>query len=338
MSGILLVTNMIDYIVVVVLLIFSALFSGLTLGLMSLSASELKRKMTLGSTEAKKVYAVRRRGNLLLTTLLIGNVAVNSALAIFLGSVASGVVAGLIATGLIVIFGEIMPQAIFSRYALSLGAKVDWLVKIFIFLFYPVAAPIAWALNKMLGQELAIIYSKKELMKIVDEHRLANDSDVDREESQIIHGALSFSAKTVNDVMTPRTVVHSIENTTIVNDSLLHDFAEEGFMRIPIYVEDKDNIIGVVHLSQLLKKGVDGKPVGQSASAGAIFVKESDPLDQTFLAFIKTRHHLFIVKDEFGGMSGVVSLEDVLEEILQEEIMDESDAYEDMRDYALIQA
>jgi len=99
---------------------------------MSLSASELKRKMTLGSTEAKKVYAVRRRGNLLLTTLLIGNVAVNSALAIFLGSVASGVVAGLIATGLIVIFGEIMPQAIFSRYALSLGAKVDWLVKIFI--------------------------------------------------------------------------------------------------------------------------------------------------------------------------------------------------------------
>jgi len=67
-------------------------------------------------------------------------------------------------------------------------------------------------------------------------------------------------------------------------------------------------------------------------------VKESDPLDQTFLAFIKTRHHLFIVKDEFGGMSGVVSLEDVLEEILQEEIMDESDAYEDMRDYALIQA
>ena len=328
---------MIDYIVVVVLLIFSALFSGLTLGLMSLSASELKRKMTLGNTEAAKVYAVRRRGNLLLTTLLIGNVAVNSTLAIFLGSVAPGLIAGLVATTLIVIFGEIMPQAIFSRYALTLGAKTDWLVKFFIFVFYPMAAPIAWMLNKLLGQELATIYSKKELMKIVDEHRLAHDSDVDTEEAQIIHGALSFSSKTVNDVMTPRTVIHSLESTTIVSDNLLHDLAEEGFMRIPIYEEDKDNIVGVVHLSQLLKKGVDGEPIGKFASEGAIFVQESDPLDQTFLAFIKTHHHLFIVKDEFGGVSGVVSLEDVLEEILQEEIMDESDAYEDMRNYALTQ-
>lgn len=329
---------MIDYIVVVVLLIFSALFSGLTLGLMSLSAAELKRKMTLGNLEAKKVYAVRRRGNLLLTTLLIGNVAINSTLAIFLGSIASGFMAGLIATGLIVIFGEIVPQAVFSRYALSLGSKVAWLVKFFIFLLYPLAAPVAWALNKTLGEELATIYSKKELMKIMEEHRVATGSDIDAEEAQIVAGALTFSTKTVNDIMTPRTVIHMISSDTVVDDSLRHELAEEGFMRVPIYQGDHDTVIGVVHLSQLMKKGVKGKAIGNFASKGATFVNENDPLDKTFLSFTKSRRHLFMVKDEFGGVSGVITLEDVLEEIIQTEIRDETDKHTDLRAYAAKQA
>lgn len=320
------------------MLIFSALFSGLTLGLMSLSAAELKRKMTLGNAKAAKVYEVRRRGNLLLTTLLIGNVAINSTLAIFLGSIASGLMAGIVSTALIVIFGEIIPQAVFSKYALSLGAKIAWLVKIFIFIFYPIAAPIAWLLNKALGEELATIYSKKELMKIVEEHRVDKNSDVDAEEAQIVAGALTFSTKTVNDIMTPRTVVKSLSSDTVVDDDLRHKLAEEGFMRIPIYQGDPDTIIGVVHLSQLMKKGVEGKAIGTFASKGATFVNETDLLDQTFLLFIKSHRHLFIVKDEFGGISGVVTLEDILEEIIQTEIRDETDKHTDLRAYAAKQA
>jgi metal transporter CNNM len=327
-----------DYFIVAVLLIFSALFSGLTLGLMSLSAPELKRKISLGNTQARKVYTVRKDGNLLLTTLLIGNVAINSALAIFLGSIASGVTAGLIATGLIVVFGEILPQAVFSRFALRLGAKTAWLVRIFMFVLYPIAKPIAWLLDKVLGEELNTVYSKKELLKIVEEHRIAKDSDVDAEEAQIISGALTFSHKTVSDIMTPRTVMYSLQSNLVVDDELLHQLAEEGYMRVPIYEGEKDNVIGVVHLSRLMKKDVDGRTLGEFASKGATFVQETDPLDQTFLLFIKTRRHLFIVKDEFGGVSGVVSLEDILEEILQEEIMDENDTHEDLREYAAQQA
>ena len=316
------------------MLIFSALFSGLTLGLMSLSAAELKRKMTLGNAEAKTVYAVRRRGNLLLTTLLIGNVAINSTLAIFLGSIASGLMAGVVSTLLIVIFGEIVPQAVFSRYALALGAKVTWLVKVFIFIFYPISAPIAWMLNKTLGEELATIYSKKELMKIVEEHRVAIGSDIDAEEALIVAGALTFSVKTVGDIMTPRTVIHAVSSDTIVDDALRHELAMEGFMRVPIYQGDPDTIVGVVHLSQLMKKGVHGNPIGRFASKGATFVNENDPLDVTFLAFIKSRRHLFMVNDEFGGVSGVITLEDVLEEIIQTEIRDETDKHTDLRAYA----
>jgi metal transporter CNNM len=162
---------MLNYLIVIILLIFSALFSGLTLGLMSLSAPELKRKVALGDKDAKKVYPVRKQGNLLLTTLLIGNVAINAALSIFLGSIASGLTAGLTATALIVVFGEITPQAVFSRFALSLGAKTAWLVRIFIIILYPISWPIAWVLNKTLGEEMVTIYSKQELMKIVEEHK-----------------------------------------------------------------------------------------------------------------------------------------------------------------------
>jgi len=329
---------MIDYFIIVVLLVFSALFSGLTLGLMSLSAPVLKRKMSLGNKEATKVYKVRKDGNLLLTTLLIGNVAINSALAIFLGSISSGVAAGLIATSLIVVFGEITPQAIFSRFALMLGAKTVWIVRIFIFVLYPIAKPIAWILDKALGEELNTVYSKKELMKIVEEHRVAKDSDVDAEEAQIIAGALTFSHKTVADVMTPRTVMHTLSSDTVVDDDLRHQLAEEGFMRIPIYHGEPDNVIGVVHLSRLMKKDVAGKTIGNFASKKAYFVNETDLLDTAFMAFINIHKHLFVVKDEFGGVSGVVTLEDVLEEIMQTEILDETDKYEDMRAHAASQA
>ncbi len=131
--------------------------------------------------------------------------------------------------------------------------------------------------------------------------------------------------------MTPRTVVYSLSSKLIVDDDLLHQLAEEGYMRVPIYENDKDNVIGVVHLSRLMKKDVEGKPIGMFASKGATFLKENDPLDKAFLSFIKTRRHMHVVKDEFGGVSGVLTLEDILEEILQEEIMDENDTHEDLR-------
>ena len=109
-----------DYFIVLVLVSFSALFSGLTLGFFSLNRDDLQRKSELGDKKAKKIYSIRKRGNLLLTTLLVGNVAVNATLSIYLGSIASGFIAGIIATGLIVVFGEIVPQATFSRFALML--------------------------------------------------------------------------------------------------------------------------------------------------------------------------------------------------------------------------
>ncbi|MCK5211744.1 DUF21 domain-containing protein, partial [Candidatus Parcubacteria bacterium] len=179
-----------DIVIILILVGFSALFSGLTLGFFSLSKDDLERKTKLGDARAKKIYRVRKNGNLLLCTLLIGNVAINSALSIFLGSITSGFLAGITATGLIVIFGEIIPQATFSRYAFELGVRVVWIVRIFIFVLYPICWPLAWLLDKILGDEMPSVYSRKELIKIIEEHEQSGDSKLDEDEEKIIKGAL----------------------------------------------------------------------------------------------------------------------------------------------------
>ena len=323
-----------EYILIFILLVFSALFSGLTLGLMSWDAQDLKRKADSGDADAALLYPVRRDGNLLLTTLLIGNVLVNAVLSVFLGSLTTGLIAVAAATVLIVIFGEILPQAIFNRNAIYLGARFVWIVHVFIFLLYPITKPIAWALTKVLGTELPSIYSKQELIKLIEDHEDDHNSEVDEDEERIVTGALTFSDKKVEDIMTPRTVVRAFSVTDTVDDTLLQEVRESGLSRFPVYSDDMDTIVGILYSSQLIGSENTGKSVGDVASSEVRFIRESTSLDDALQSFLKTHKHLSIVQDEFGGMAGVLTLEDVLEEIIRTEIVDESDLHEDMRAFA----
>lgn len=323
-----------EYAIILILLAFSALFSGLTLGLMSWDAQELKRKAESGDEDAAALYPVRKDGNLLLTTLLIGNVLVNAVLSIFLGSLTTGIVAVVAATSLIVIFGEILPQATFNQNGIALGARFVWVVRIFIFVLYPIAKPISWALDKVLGSELPTVYSKQELMKIIEEHEDAHDSEVDEDEERIIKGALTFSDKKVEDIMTPRTVVHAFAVNDVINDELLQEVRESGLSRFPVFEEDMDSIVGMLYTSQLIGADNMGAKVGDIASKEVRFILDDASLDDALQMFLKTRKHLSIVKDEFGGMAGVLTLEDVLEEIIRTEIVDERDLHADMRAFA----
>ena len=323
-----------DYLIVIILVLLSGLFSGLTLGLLSLDKNELKRKISLGNKEAKKVYAVRKRGNLLLTTLLLGNVAVNSALAIFLGDIASGLVAGLSAIGLIVIFGEIIPQATFARYALQVGAKTAWIVKFFIIILFPICWPIAWTLNKALGEEMPTVYSKKELIKIVEEHEDSKESDVDADEERIIKGALSYSDKTTERIMTPRSNVFALELNDTLNKKTLDKIKETGFTRIPVYLNSLDNMVGVLNVKDLINTPNNIKVKNIYNKKKALIVTKELKLDKLLNKFIKSKYHLAFVEDGDKNLTGIVTLEDVIEEILKQEIIDESDTIPDLHKVA----
>ncbi len=316
------------YLIIVALILLSAIFSGLTLGFFSLNKDDVERKAKLGDKRAQKIYSVRKNGNLLLCTLLIGNVVVNSVLSIFLGSIASGFTAVLMATSLIVIFGEITPQAAFSRYALILGAKFTWLVKIFIFILYPICKPIAWILDKTLGEEMATIYSKKEIAKIIEQHVNSDESNIDSDEKRIMKGALSFSEKKVKNIMTPKEKMIILKHDKKLDEKNIIQISNSGHSRIPVYKNSKNNIIGLLYVKDLLPfkhKDLKNKTIGEMARKKVITTYLEETLDDLLNDFKKSRNHLFIVVDENKKMSGIVTIEDVIEEIIGAEIIDEYD-------------
>jgi len=320
-----------NYLIIIILVIFSAMFSGMTLGFFSLNKDDLKRKAKLGDKQAMKVYKLRKDGNLLLCTLLIGNVAVNAVLSIFLGSITTGVVAVFIATGLIVIFGEIAPQATFSRYALALGSKFTWVVRLFIIMLWPICRPLAYLLDKILGDEMPTVYSKHELVKLIEEHEDLKQSEVDEDEERIIKGALSFSDKTVQNIMTPRTEAFILKYDQILHKKIIAKIKNLGHSRIPVYKKDKDDIVGILYVKDLVGEDWRDKTAGQVARDDVIFVDNNKTLDDLLNAFKRKKNHLFIVLNEFGGVSGIVTIEDVLEEIIGAEIVDEFDQYENLQ-------
>lgn len=321
-------TNIFHYVVIVVLLLLSALFSGLNLGLMSLGSHTLKRKKELGDKNAAKVYAIRKNGNLLLVTLLLGNVAVNSVLAIFLGSITVGLLAVVLSTALITLFGEIIPQATFSRHALKFSSKVVWLVRIFIILLYPVCRPISYMLDKALGEELPTLYSRQELVNILEEHSTSIDSEIKSHEEKIARGALTFGEKTISQVMTPRSAVTALPINKKINKQFIGLVKDSGFARFPVLKKDK--VVGTLYTRDLLGN-IDGKTMKDIVRSPAIFIKENQSLDVALKLFLKTKHHLFIVEDKQKKMVGVVSIEDIIEEILGDEIVDEFDRHDDMQ-------
>ena len=313
-----------EYFIVFILLLFSALFSGLTLGFFSLNKNDLERKAVLGDKQAKKVLTVRKDGNLLLSTLLISNVAVNSVLSIYLGSITSGIVAVFLATFLIVIFGEIIPQASFSRNALSFGAKFVWLIVLFRAIFYIITKPISLMLDKILGEELPTVYSKKEFIKMIEEHEDSSVSDIDEDEERIVKGALAFSEMKVANVMTKAENVFMLSSKQVLDNETIDLIIKKGFSRILVYNGASTTILGVLYAKDLIAESTHGKLAEEVARSRVVVVEKEKNLDHLLNDFQKSRNHLFIVKD-LDRFIGIVTIEDVLEEIIDAEIVDEFD-------------
>lgn len=316
-----------EYIISVVLVIFSALFSGLTLGLLALDTQSLKRRANLGNHEAALIYPIRAKGNLLLTTLLLGNVIVNTTLSIFLGSIMSGVIAGIIATGLIVVFGEIVPQAVISRHALWFGSRTIWFTKFVLVVLYPIAYPIARTLDYFLGKEIPTVYSRHELMEIISEHEDSEHSTVDAEEERIVHGALKFSHLKVKEIMTPISEVVMFDEKRELNDAFFEEVTDHGYSRYPVYRGNRSNIVGILYAKELLTEdeGISIRETEEAFDKDFLVVSDTSFLDIVFTKMLRKKLHLAIVKNSAKEIVGVVSLEDIIEEIIQHEIEDEAD-------------
>ncbi len=322
-----------NYFVITALLTLSALFSGLTLGLMSLGPYALLRKIKMGNADAKKIYPLRRRGNQLLSTLLLGNITVNSVLAVFLGSLTGGVIASIVSTGLIVVFGEIVPQAVFTRHALRFGARLSWLVYFFFYLFYPLTWPIAFILDKALGKELPSVFTKREFFLFLEQQKDLQEeksSDMEEHEFSLLQKGLTFSEKTVRDVMTPWKKTYYLTRSTRLSKVSRLDLHRQGCSRIPVYDTKEKKVIGILYVKDLISMPhLNDVPVEKMMRPMIHYIMDTDKLDKVLNLFKKNHVHLFIVVSAGHKVVGIITLEDVLEEIVGE-IMDEHESEEEV--------
>ena len=317
-----------EYLFIAILLSFSALFSGLTLGFLGLDKSELERKRKLGNPKAEAVYQVRKNNNLLLVTLLVGNVLVNAVLSVLLASFTTGFVAVAVSTFLIVIFGEIVPQAFFAKYALDVGYYFVPVVRLLLFLFYPVAAPIAWVLEQVMGAEEDTIWSKEELSEIIKDHEDSKDSELDSDEEKVLLGALTYSDKKAGEVMTHKDDCYLLSEGTLLTESVLRNIKEMGFTRVPVYYKKRRNIVGVLFTKDLITLQ-ETKPLAEVYRPETILQARTDEaLDDLLNRFIRKKMHMAYVVNTEGGFAGLVTLEDIVEEIINTEIEDETDGDE----------
>ena len=288
---------------IAILMVLSGLFSGLNLGLMALDVNSLRIIMVSGTESqkrhAKNIYPVRKRGNYLLCTLLLGNVLVNSTFSILLGDLTSGLIAIAGSTFAIVIFGEIIPQAICSRHGLFVGAKTIWLTYLFMIITFPVSFPLSKVLDLILGEELGAIYNRDQLLHLL---KVTHEkTDLEKDEVDIMTGALEFKRKTVADVMTKISDVFCLEVNTFLNFKTIKQIYESGFSRIPVYEGNKNTIVGVLFLRDLAfidpEDGVSLISVLNFHKREVYSIFTDQRLDQTLNDFAAGKCHLAIVNE-----------------------------------------
>lgn len=308
---------------VAILISCSALFSGLTIGILGLSAEDLQVESSLGNPYAKAILPFRRRGNLVLSTLLVGNVVVNAFLSIFLSELTSGLIGGIMAIALITVFGEILPQAFAVKYGLKMGYFTLPLLRIAIALFYPVTRPLSLLLDRMIGTSLPAIRSKRKLSKMFE--YVEGQGIIDRDEGRILLGGVSFSDKRVSDVMTPIEEAFMLPETAVLSDGLLHDIYAAGYSRIPVYGEDRRDVVGLLYAKRLaVVNPEDGTTVAEMMSDEVPKIMASEKLDAVLNKFKLKKKHLFVVYHTDSDAEGIITLEDILERIIGD-IEDETD-------------
>ncbi|CAE7228934.1 unnamed protein product [Rhizoctonia solani] len=303
----------------------------LHLRVLATSSDNLKEKKN-----AIKVLRLMKKGrHWVLVVLLLGNVIVNESLPIFLDSaIGGGVAAVAISTVMIVIFG-IIPQAVCARYGLQIGAASAPLVLCMMYIFAPIAWPIAKLLDWVLGNDESNTYKKAELKSFLQFHREGAEPLRD-DEISILNGVLSLNDKKVSEIMTPMRDVVTLGSDVVLDHKHVDMILTSGYSRIPIHEPGSPtNFIGILLIKKLLSYDPSqGLPV--SAFPLSI-LPEAQPTISCFQAldyFQTGRSHLLLITENPGephGAIGVITLEDIIEEIISEEIVDETDRYEDNR-------
>lgn len=319
-----------EYLIIALEVIFlvglSALYSGLNIALMSLSRADLRRKAKLGNRAAIKVLPFRENSHLSLAAILFANVAVISTSSLVLEHHFNGIIAGVVSTILIVIFGEVLPQAWFVRFALKFCATFTPLLQVTIILTYVISKPLQLVLDKLISHEAHTLHSRDELGMIISEHRAHTGSELDEDEVGIIQSALQLSEKQVRDIMKPINEVFWLRYTATLDAETVDDIKARGYSRVPVFDAKLTKCYGVLLMKDMVDIDFDEapQPVRTFLLHPTKLVGSRTALDTMLRKFFGLRSHLAPVERD-GKVIGIITIEDLIEEIIGHEIADETD-------------
>ncbi|MEO8862749.1 MAG: CNNM domain-containing protein [Candidatus Saccharimonadales bacterium] len=317
---------LIPIIVITLLVGFSAVCSGLNIALMSIDISDLRRKAKLGNRSAARILPLRRNTHLTLSSLLLINVAAVSATSLVLESYLNGIIAGILSTLLIVVFGEVLPQTVFAKNPLRWVSFFVPLLTVMTIVAYPISKPLQLLLNKIIGPRKNQLQSRHELGLLITEHLGADSSELDEDEVEIIRGALQLSEKHIHSIMTPIDQVYWLSPDTKLTGKRIDEIKAKGFSRIPVFDAQTTKCYGVMLMKELIDIDFDSITyrVDEMPLHAVGLVGSRTALDTMFRKFISVKTHLMPV-ERSDKIVGVVTIEDLIEEILGHEIEDESD-------------
>ena len=329
------------WVALVVLVAFSAFFSASETAFSSLNQIRLKSRADDGDRTAARVLAMAEKYDKLLSTILVGNNIVNIAAAsigtiIFtqmLGAERGATVSTIVLTIVVLIFGEVSPKSLAKEMPESVATAVAPVLSLLMVVF----TPLTWLfsqwkrlLNHFVHSSESDTITEGELMTMVSEAE--NDGELTDRESELIRSAIEFDDVEAQDVLTPRVDVVAVADDTPM-DEVTERFAESGYSRLPVYHDTIDNIIGVVHekdcFAALQKHDKNVKL--EDLIGPTLYTTSVTQISALLRTLREQHHHMAVVVDEYGGTEGIITLEDILEELVGEIWDEHDDVVEDVR-------
>ena len=321
--------DLIKIVLIIVLLICSALISGSEVAFFSLSKTDLKKISSSNIKNIKLIALLRSEPRRLLATLLVSNNFINISIVLllasfgqlfdfyFLPSWLNFVLEVGFITALILLFGEILPKVYANRKPISFSKKMAFPVQFLDkYLFFFITIPMS-KMTKFIQDKLVFKKPNLSVDKLSDAFDLTDENETSSEEKKILKGIISFGSTEVKQVMKPRIDVFSVSKTMSYIE-LIKQVRENRYSRIPVFDETIDNVAGVIYLKDLFphlnKQSFDWTTLIREP----YFIPENKKLDDLLKEFQKLKNHMAIVVDEYGGNSGIITLNDVVEEIVGE--------------------
>ncbi len=318
----------------IISIVLSAFFSGSEVALLSITRAKVRTLLMQGDRRAAALTALKQSPDHLLITILIGNNIFNVTASTLAASIAIerfGDAGVGIATGvtvfLLLVFGEIGPK----MYSVRASDRIALAVARPIYLLSRIFTPLFWVVDRLSStQSLARAFSKpsiteEEIKGWIDLGK--EEGAIEKEESDLLHSVFEFGDTTAREVMTPRLDVVLVRDTSNLDDAI-HTFNETGFSRLPVYHDQIDNIVGLLNVKDLFPVVLAKKYTAiRDLMHEPFFVPESKKIDELLKELQRRKVHMAIVLDEYGSFAGIVTVEDILEELVGE-ILDEFDQEE----------